>query len=317
MKSKNIFWGILLISVGILWMLKALDIISFSWFVFLKLWPLILVWIGIKLMPLQDKWKIILNVSVLFFGIALLLTLSNSKHCNHKWVKSFWWDKVWNSKYDREDTDPNSISDTNRNFIAYAENFENAKLQLNAAAGKLSFTTCEDLIAIQETESSSKIILKSTIEDDNSVNINAEIRPFGKIRSHNSGKYTILLNSVPVWKMNLELSATAGEIDLSNFKIKELDIESNASALDLKLGNLYPDVKVNIESNASAVEISIPFDMKCLLKKSENNLSSFTVKGLKQQSKNMYVSDDEGETAGTVEVVIASNVSSVDFKRYK
>jgi len=116
--------------------------------------------------------------------------------------------------------------------------------------------------------------------------------------------------------MDLELSATAGEVDFSSFKIKELTIESNASALDFKLGNFYPEVTVNVESNASAVEISIPNDMKCTLKKAENNLSSFTVKGLKQQSKNQYVSEDDGETAGVINVVIASNVSSVEIKRY-
>jgi len=316
MKSKNIFWGILFISIGILWILKALAIITFSWCVFLKLWPLILVWIGIKLMPISDKWKILLNVTVLFIGIAFLLILSNSKHCNHKWYKSSWWEKEWRTTCNNEEIDENTIVCSNRNLIVYEENFENANLKLSVAAGKLRFTTGENLIAINDTESSSsKIIITSTI-DDNTVNINAEVRPFGKIQHHNSGKYNIQLNDAPVWNMDLELSATAGEIDFSSFKIKELTIESNASALDFKLGNLYPDVTVNVESNASAVEISIPNDMKCTLKKAENNLSSFSVKGLKQQSKNQYVSEDDGETAGVINVVIASNVSSVEIKRY-
>jgi hypothetical protein len=316
MKSKNIFWGILLISIGILWMLKSMAVISFSWCVFVKLWPLILVWIGIKMMPIQDKWKLLINVSILLLGIAFVLTVSNSKHCNSKWAKTCWWDKDWDYTCNLDDIDKDTLAYYNRNVIAYEDNFENANLQLDVAAGKLSFTPGKDLIAIQEKESSSKIIITNTIDDDNTVNITAKVHPLSKIRHHNSGIYTIKLNSNPVWKMDLELSATAGEIDFSDFKIKELTIESNASALEFKLGNLYPDVQVNVESNASSVEITIPKDMKCSLKKAENNLSSFTVKGLQQQGKNQYVSENDDETAGVINIVIASNVSSVDIKRY-
>jgi hypothetical protein len=315
MKSKNIFFGIFLISIGILWMLKALDVISFSWYLFFKLWPLILIWVGIKLMPIQDKWKVIFNVAVLFIGIAVLLLLSNSIHCKHRCTKYSWWDRDWNYERNCNKKKNDTVAYYNRSFIEYDESFENANLQLDATAGKLVFTTGKDLIAIKEKESASKIIINSTV-DDNSVNINAKVHPLGKVKYHNSGNYKIQLNSAPVWEMDLELDGTAGEIDFSDFKIKKLDIESNASALSFKLGNLYADVKVNVESNASAVDISLPHDMKCTLKKAENNLSSLTVKGLKQESKNYYVSDNEEETAGIVNIVIASNVSSVEIKRY-
>ena len=315
MKSKNIFWGIFLISLGILWMLKALAIITFSWVIFWKLWPLVLVWVGIKLMPISDRWKVILNTTVLFIGIAFLLILSNSKHCNHKWYKSSWWDKEWNYNCNFNVNEGDTIACYNKNFIVYDDSIENANLELEVSAGQLVFTTGENLIAIYEKEPASKITMNSTVED-NTANIKAEVHPLGKIRNHNSGKYNIQLNSAPVWNLDLELSATAGTIDVSEFKIKKLTIESNASALDFKLGSLYPDVTVMVESNASAVEISIPNDMKCSLKKAENNLSALTVKGLNQQSKNQYVSDNVDETAGVINIIIASNVSSVEIKRY-
>jgi len=81
MKSKNIFWGILLIAIGILWILKSLEVVTFNWWVFLKLWPLILIWMGIKVIPMKEIWKLTLNILVLFIGITLLLIMSNSKFC--------------------------------------------------------------------------------------------------------------------------------------------------------------------------------------------------------------------------------------------
>jgi len=215
--------------------------------------------------------------------------------------------------FDEDDTVACNIS----NVIEY-EGYENAYLNLTASAGKLTFVPGEYLIAIREKElPNSKIIMNSTVDEDNNIKIKAEIQPFkNKVSHRDSYKYNILLNSSPVWDMALELNATAGQIDLSEFKIGKLEIESNASALDLKLGSLYPDVNLKIESNASAVKVMIPHSMKCLLKKEGSTLSSFSVKGLKKQDNNQYTSTGDGETAGVINISIESNVSSVEIKRY-
>ena len=311
MKNKSIFWGILLISIGILWILKSLGIIQFSWFLFLKLWPLILIWVGVKFLPIQDKWKIIINTLVLFLGIAFLLIYSNSKCCNSKWGCFSLCSTDWNI-----DLDDDTLSVNNQSIIKY-EDYENAHLNLTASAGKLVFATGEDLIAIRETEKhGSKIKVISKIEDDNSVKIKAEVHPLkNSIVGNNSHKYNILLNSSPVWEMDLDLNAASGEIDLSTFKVKALEIESNASSLELKIGNLYPDVNIKIESNASSVALTIPKNMKCVLKKDDSTLSSFSVKGLTKETNTRYISTGNDETAGIINVTIESNVSSVEVKR--
>jgi hypothetical protein len=313
MKNKSIFLGILLVSVGILWILKSLGVIYFSWLIFFKLWPLILVWVGIKLLPIQDKWKIILNTMVLFLGIAFLLIYSNSKCCNSRWNHFSICSREWNI-----DDAAATVSIKNQSVIKYEENFENAHLDLTASAGNLVFKTGEELIAIREVETSgSKINIISKIEDDNSIDIKAEVHPLkGKIVGNNSHKYNILLNNSPIWDMDLDLKAAAGEIDLSEFKVKELEIESNASALELKIGNLYPEVNIKIESNASSVELTIPKNMKCFLKKADSTLSSFSVSGLTKETNTRYVSTGDDETAGVINITMETNVSSVEVKRY-
>ena len=313
MKSKHFFWGILFISVGILWILKSLGVISFSWCVFAKLWPLIFIWIGIKLIPISDNWKIFLNTTVLLIGITALLIISNSKCYDSKWERTHYCFKEF-TICDESDT---LACYPNGNIIEY-EDYENAYLNLSASAGKLTFASGEHLIAIREKESPrSKIIMNSTVDEDNNIKIKADIEPFKKkISRKDSYKYKILLNSSPVWNIALELNATAGQINLSEFKIRELEIESNASALDLKLGSFYSDVNLKIESNASSVKLTIPYNMKCLLTKEDSTLSSFSVKGLKKQDNNQYVSTGEEETAGVINIIIEANVSSVEIKRY-
>ncbi len=73
MNRKNIFWGLLLIAIGILLLLRTLNIVSFSVYDLIKLWPLILIWIGIGLIPMKDIFKIILDVIVFIAGIYILI----------------------------------------------------------------------------------------------------------------------------------------------------------------------------------------------------------------------------------------------------
>jgi len=315
MKSNKLFWGILLISVGIVWMLKTTGVVNFNLLNFLSLWPLVLVWIGINLIPVEEKWKTILNISVLFIGILFLLVGGNSRQCRAERVRDF----ILNNNFvevieETEFETDTTVSKTNSSIDF--ENVENVKLKFTASAGKIFFDTGDKLFEIKElNKKSGKIKVNKTISN-NTVKIDAEIYPIKKKHNlKNSLNYNVSMNHKPVWDIDLELNATAGEIDFSPFKIQNLEIESNASALDFKLGNLYPDVKVKVETNASSVEISIPYNMKCLLER-ESTLSSFQVKGLKKQSNKSYFSDNKEETAGTVNIFVESNVSSVEIKRY-
>ncbi|MDR1792139.1 MAG: DUF5668 domain-containing protein [Bacteroidales bacterium] len=73
MKYKNIFWGILLISIGVLFVLKALNIIAFTWGNVVSLWSLLLIWAGVCVLPLKDIVKLLLSLLILGVGIVLLV----------------------------------------------------------------------------------------------------------------------------------------------------------------------------------------------------------------------------------------------------
>jgi hypothetical protein len=304
MKSKNIFFGVLLITIGILWMLRSLELISFSWWAFLRLWPLILVWIGIKIIPMKEVWKISLNILVLIIGIALLFMMSHSKFC-------CWGQHNCSEKSERIVVINN---DFERNISAFfEEEFENAHLNLTASAGRLSFTPSQKLFSVDNSENFNIKVRNKIINDK--VYIDAEIKPENIIQLKDSPHFNIFLTSKPVWTMNLVLSATAGELDLSAYKIRNLTIESNASAIDLKLGDLYPETVVNIESNASAVNLKIPKNTKCIITK-ETTLSPMDLKGFTKQSDGSFVSNGAGEAEGSITVSLSANVSALEVIRY-
>ena len=65
MNTKNVIWGLVLVLIGVLFILKNLDIIYFSWYGIWKLWPLVLVLIGIAILPIKSGIKIALAIITL------------------------------------------------------------------------------------------------------------------------------------------------------------------------------------------------------------------------------------------------------------
>jgi len=316
MKNKSVFTAIVLITIGVLCLLQLFEVVNFSWWAVLRLWPLLLIWIGLKCLPIKEPWKLTLKVFTLLFGIFLLFYYSHHSffHCSKT--------RCFPSKFKCKNNHviKHSEIETQESRVFYINEKDSiygiTKLNLKASAGKLTFTPGNSLFSIENNETSQYFtsIVDKTSNDGKNI-INATITPIKNFPNNRTLHYDILLSEAPVWEMELELNATANQIDLSVFKVKELQIESNASSVDVKLGNLYPDIDVSIESAASSVKISIPKNMRCFINR-DNVLSSMKVKGLKKQSDGSYLSEHGTKTVGTIRISVEANVSSVEIRGY-
>ena len=77
MKSRNLFLGIIVLFVGIVALLASFDVISFSWSVALHLWPMLLIFIGVAILPINDYLKS--GLLVLLLGLSCLLYHNEAK----------------------------------------------------------------------------------------------------------------------------------------------------------------------------------------------------------------------------------------------
>jgi len=84
--NTGIFWGLLFVAIGVLWLGKSFGLFNFSWHSVFKLWPLFIVWLGVLMLPIGHAWKIVCNFILLAIAIALLfmLPLRSWHHC-HFW----------------------------------------------------------------------------------------------------------------------------------------------------------------------------------------------------------------------------------------
>jgi len=96
-KNRGIFWGLLLVTLGFLWLGKTFDLFHFSWCNVWRLWPLLVIWLGVSLLPIEQLWKNVCNFVILAIAIVLLFVLP-VKSCFH------WHDKYIIKKANTECT---------------------------------------------------------------------------------------------------------------------------------------------------------------------------------------------------------------------
>ncbi|MCL2435821.1 MAG: PspC domain-containing protein [Lentimicrobiaceae bacterium] len=88
--NKGVFWGLLFVAIGVLWLGKSFGLFYFSWHSVFKLWPLFIVWLGVIMLPIGHAWKIVCNFILLAIAIALLFMLPlRSWHHRHFWDEDY------------------------------------------------------------------------------------------------------------------------------------------------------------------------------------------------------------------------------------
>jgi len=301
MNFKNAFWGILFIGIGSLFLLKNLDIIYFSWWDIWHLWPVLLVFIGISVLPVKAGIKILL--SVITIAIAAAILISNPTW-SHRWPFQIHWESAKDRPIENQ-----------RIFEEYDAEIKEAELDFDAAAGEFEISgTTTNLFEFEKSGNLGKYMYSiKDLDDRKEISISLEKGISGSLRLKNEVK--ILLNNEPVWDLNIDVGAADINMDLSDFKIRKVTIDGGASAIDLILGDLFDYTEVDIDAGASSIEIDVPETIACEVK-SEAVLSSRNLEGFNKVSSGTYVTDNFSEAKKNIVINIDVAVSSIHVRRY-
>ncbi|MEZ5197840.1 MAG: DUF5668 domain-containing protein [Bacteroidales bacterium] len=293
MKKGEIFWGVLLLTLGVLFTLRNFDIFFFNWHSIFKLWPFIFIFWGISLLPVKAFMKLTLSVVAIFFAVLILVNHPGSKN-------NWWWPDNFSYKYDRDyddDEDHEEYSWDDQNFSEPPdENISTARLNLNAAVG--NFIVENETTELFEFKSEGNAgpfeVLTSQGNSTATIDINQKNLTYNRGKIHNDA--WLYLNSGPVWKLNVDVGAANLEMDLSPFKVEKIELDGGASKVELKLGDLYNHTRVTIDAGASAIEIKVPFASACELRTS-TILSGRDIDGFNKIDKGLYQTPNFSESA--------------------
>ncbi len=306
MKKGDIFWGILLLTLGVLFLFRSLDIFNFTIRSFLRLWPLIFVFWGIAILPIRQGFKILL---VSLAALAGILILAFSPKHDYRW---FEWGN--NSGYEYRDNDDERITEQQDFSEMYDSGVTSARLNLDAAVGKFYITSpTEKLFEFNNEGNSEPYKINTSLNDSAAIIF---IKHKEKIHGHDIDNSAWLsLNPGPIWDLNINVGAAELELDLNPFFVERIDIDGGASKINLKLGSKSKYTKVNIDAGASGINIRIPFESACELR-TNTVLSARDIDGFNKISRGLYQTPNFSDAVPQIIIEVDAAVSSLEVKRY-
>ena len=273
MNSKSLFTGGILILLGILFLGKEWDWFNFNWHEISRLWPLLLIYLGlIALLGKTNSSATVITIVLLCIAIPTVLVRS----CQERVGTAFNKNGV-DIDVDGDDNDDNDNSDNDDDKSFKGSNqklnspmsadIKSASFNFSGGAAEFEISgTSKDLVEADANLNFGNISLKKT-GDSSNPKIDFALR--GKTNSINLGddnngnKINLKLNPSVLWDMNFEFGAGKADFDLSEYKVKTLSIKTGLTETDVKLGDKVDDLNVKVESGLTDIEFNIPESVGC------------------------------------------------------
>jgi len=324
MSYRKLFWGVLLIAFGLLIILKNFDVVHFTWYSVLRLWPLLLILWGISVIPAKDWIKLVLSILVIGVGFWLLGKYGHYSFRDTWFNGPFSFHDKWRDRDDSDDyywDEDDDDYDYGSNYQTLTEYFDStilfAELRMDAAAGSFDIiNTSDELIEFDKQGYLGDYSMVTQDLDDKRIIDISLIEGSIRRKSRSMGdQVEIKLNNNPVWDFDFNIGAASVDLDLSAFKAKDIEIDGGAASIELKLGGLYDDTRVNIDAGATSITIKVPVESGCELY-TTSVLSSKSINGFEKINRNTYRTDNFKSADKLIEISVDVAVSDLTIKRY-
>lgn len=305
MKFRNIFWGVVLIFAGVLFILQNLHIIHFDWQNLWRIWPVVLILWGVSILPAHNLIK--LGLTLLILAATVFFMVDNT----HEYDKSD-WATDWLDEFEESEDMP-----IDQNFvIPYEDSSSVVILDMDLAAGAFYLNDITDDLMGFDKRGRALNYSYLVKRDDSITEIRIESES-GKVVVKRDSKHTVdlSLNTYPVYEMNMDVGAAKLDFDLSPYKVGSLDLDGGAASFELRFGDAYPETHVNIDAGASSISLEIPESSGCDLKIS-SVLSGKTINGFNKVDHGHYRTDNFDASVNKIYIEVDAAVSSYTITRY-
>ena len=273
MNSKNLFSGGILILLGILFLGKELDWFNVNWHEIFRLWPLLLIYLGlVAVLGKSSQTSTVVTIILLCIAIPTVIVRS----CSNK-VENVIGGRNFDFDSSDDDEDNSSNNDDNDGDTSFkgANQKLSEPMNANIKSATLDFQGGAAEFDIKETSSQlaeadailnfGNISLKKTGDAD-SPKVEFALR--GKtnkvdLGDDNHNKVNLKLNPNVIWDMNFEFGAGKADFDLSAYKVKNLSIKTGLTETDVKLGDKVDNLDVKVESGLTDIEFQVPTTVGC------------------------------------------------------
>ncbi|MBR5214966.1 MAG: hypothetical protein IKV80_01945, partial [Bacteroidales bacterium] len=290
-RDEGLVGGIILIAIGIIALLVTFFDVDIVWSELAKFWPVFIIIFGVSLLPLN---KVLKSVSVI-----VIILISCLIYCNEVNGNENTSDEMTSEVLLEEGIE------TQEFFAPFKDNITEASVEINYGAGVLYLNSpVAELVKARnmsdkisqnfylEYEGSHAEILFDVEDDNYQVNNVDEVK---------SNRFDISLNEAPIYDFELNLGACEMNFDFSEYKVSDIEINSGASNIDIKLGELFDSTRIVISTGVSKIRIGIPSNSGCRVE-CESVLSLKDFDGFVKKSSNVYETSNYSSAENNIEI---------------
>ncbi len=323
MKKGNIFWGIVLVTIGILFALRNFDIFFFNWRGLFRLWPLIFIFWGIAILPVKSMIKGMLYLATIVIAILILATNPGPKY--------FWfdnWPDEFSYEYDYDDDDQYDDEyeddyDTYKDYPWEEQNIDEdynvntraVRVNMDAIAGSFSIKESSSKLFEFKSEGDIGPYNVLTMSDAEKTTIDIEHKHRIRRKGDVSNEVWLSLNPAPIWEFDLDVGAAELEMDLSQFKVDKIDLDGGAADIEIKLGDKYDNTRLVIDAGAADIKIQVPSTSAVEISTS-TILASKDFDGFNKIKSGLYQTPNFSDAVNQIYIDIDAAISGLKVERY-
>ncbi|RRB07466.1 LiaI-LiaF-like domain-containing protein [Larkinella rosea] len=336
MKRTGLFWGIALITLGVLFMARNYGWFYIDWDFFSRFWPVLIILAGLNLIFSRSNPAAALVTTVLL-AVSVPLAFFGFFH-NDRWNHGRWGNDRYDYRYnhdDEDDDDDNSNDDDHDNDDDQHENrpkvqtshiaepmdatIDQATLKFESGAGRFYIGTPSDSLVEADTKMSVSKYSMSVNRNDNSRSADIELKLDDDEIDIKSGELVNLvdlrLNAKPTWSFDFGIGAGQANFDLSAYAVKSVKLGAGAAEIELKLGDRAPLSDVKIESGVTSVTLKIPKTVGCQVE-TQGALTFKKLDGFDEIGGGNYQTPGYGASAKKIIIHYEGGVSRFAVERY-
>jgi hypothetical protein len=314
MRASKISWGIIFIFIGSVFLLENYGLIDFSWSYIWKFWPIILIVMGINIIFSRSdsntgKWLVILT-TVFALGLLVYANLDAPRTISRHWSYNF----------DDDNEEVDTVTSEAKSFYQedFDAKFKTATLNINGGASKFIIKNSDKNLFESSTQKNQNRYYLRKTDADSSVVLN-----FNSKNKNNNfdfddtdlSKVEMKIHPMPLWSINLNMGAGKADFDLSNNRVKEINIKGGAADFQVKLGVLYNDVNLSAETGISKVSIFIPTASGCKIN-TKTGLSAKDFPGFSKAEDGTFTSPNYSSATNKIMINLKGGLSDFEVKRY-
>ncbi|NCU38627.1 hypothetical protein EOL96_06260 [Candidatus Saccharibacteria bacterium] len=288
--TSRVFWGLLLVLVGLLLLLDNFGVLEVQYENLWQLWPLLIVVWGVSLLNIKGTWWGIVSAILMLASFALLaLTAVGTVPL----------------RMEEDGLQSQQVEKT-------SSTTERLDVNLETGAGKLFIGSRDSDVPVEAVLRSDSMALNVDSRNDGNtqiVDVSTEGRRmwwFGNFRNDLDVQLTRLL---PV-DLQVKVGASDLDADVSEVMLERLVVDLGASSGVVKLGDRVDTIDVTVKAGASSLTLQVPEDSGVSVKL-DKGVSSQTLDGLQDKGNGVYETD--GFADASKKIVIQGDIGATSF----